>query len=70
MNQHPMSERDQDHPSLYGRSPLTRCLMDHQEVLWYQLILQYGYTPHLLRNKLDHHMLKQDSSILTPNTYG
>ena len=62
MNQHSMSQRDQDHLSLFGSSPsLTRCLMAHQEVLWYQLNLLYGHTAQHLRNKLDHHKLEEDS---------
>ena len=60
-----MSQRDQGHPSLYGSSPsLTRHLMAHQEVSWSQLILPYGYILQPLRNKLDHHMLRQANSIL------
>ena len=48
-NQHLMSQRDQDLPSMYGLSPsLRRCLMAHQEVLWYQLIWPYSYTPQQL----------------------
>ena len=66
-NQHLMSQGDQDLPSMYGLSPsLRRCLMAHQEVLWYQLIWLYSYTPQQLRNKLDHHILELESLILFP----
>ena len=61
MNQHTMSQRDQDHSSLFGsRLSLTRCLMAHQEVLWYQLNLSYGYTPQRLRSNSDSQTLMVD----------
>ena len=60
-----MSQRDQGRPGLCGSSPsLTSCLMAHQEVLWSQLILPFGYSLLPLRNKLDHHMFKQAILIL------
>ena len=61
MNQQTMSQRDQDHPSLFGSSlSLTRCFMAHQEVLLYQLNLSYGYSPQRLRSNSDSQTLMVD----------
>ena len=60
-----MSQRDQGHSSLCGSSPsLTSWLMAHQEVLWSQLILPFGYSLLPLSNKLDHQMFKRSNLIL------